>query len=89
MPNKADSKPEYKPGKPSRDKILRAAESVEVDGCLRDSTWARVERVMSGYVSAMDSKPPPAPDKAWATLSEDADDGVVIVIKYDDHKRTK
>ena len=33
------------------------------------STWARVDRVMRGYVRVIASNPPPAPASAWAMLS--------------------
>jgi hypothetical protein len=68
MPNSAESSPAYSPAMPSRLMMRRAALSVE--DCARfDSTWARVERVMRGYVRAMESSPPPAPASACATLS--------------------
>ena len=68
MPNSALSRPAYRPVMPSRLMIRRAAPRV-VDCARFDSTWARVESVMRGYVRAMESRPPPAPARAWATLS--------------------
>lgn len=89
MPKRAELMPEYRPGTPSRAMMFLTASANLVSARL-DSTWARVESVMRGYLQArqsarasssraaeqpmpyvrtMDRMPPPAPARAWATLS--------------------
>lgn len=49
IPNRAESRPAYNPVMPSRAMIFLTA-SRKPESAREDSTWARVERVMRGYL---------------------------------------
>ena len=81
MPNNALPNPEKSPSHPSRWTILFAASKFD-EWALLDSTCALVDNVMSGYVRVIDRRPPPAPARACATLSDGggmAEEGVEAV----------
>ena len=70
MPTMLDSSPSKRPAIPSACMIRRTAPSVDSLPCFFVSTWARVDRLTSGYVTAMDRAPPAAPAKAWIPESD-------------------
>lgn len=68
MPARLDSRPEYRPEMPSVLTVFLIASVMDMWSFFV-ATAARVDRLTSGYVRAIETPPPTAPARAWIAES--------------------